>query len=29
MALKYASWDNRVRQIKSILKVEGYDNFEI
>lgn len=29
IALKYASWDNRVRQIKSILKVEGYDNFEI
>lgn len=26
-ALKYASWDNRIKQIKSILESEGYSGF--
>ena len=27
IALKYASWDNRIKQVKSILVSEGYNGF--
>jgi hypothetical protein len=27
VALKYASWDNRIKQVKSILASEGYNGF--
>lgn len=28
-ALKYASWDSRIKQIKSILESEGYNGFKM